>query len=176
MKQKKRERRDGGFMELVWPPGDGQGDFGEADIEYRRRVRTIKYLCLSFSNSNAGFTQEFWGETAQCVCQGLRDIFHHIGGVPQRIVFDNASGIGRSIKDKISMVDLFLRFKCHYGFSVSFCNPDAGHEKGHIENKIGYVRRNFFVLIPALDGLEMWNRELLFRGKGISIGLITRRA
>ena len=165
LKQKKRERRDGGFMELIWPPGEGQGDFGEADIEYRLRVRTIKYLCLSFPNSNAGFTQGFWGETAECICQGLQDIFHHIGGVPQRIVFDNASGIGRRIRDKISMVDLFLRFKCHYGFSVSFCNPNAGHEKGHIENKIGYIRRNFFVPIPVVDELEMWNRELLFQGE-----------
>lgn len=163
LKQKKRARREGGFMELCWPPGEGQGDFGEADIEYRSRVRTIKYLCLSFPNSNAGFTQVFWGETAECVCQGLRDIFHHIGGVPRRIVFDNASGIGRRIKDKISLVDMFLRFKCHYGFSVSFCNPDSGHEKGHVENKIGYLRRNVFVPMPVVDDLEEWNRDLLFQ-------------
>ncbi|MBM3284787.1 MAG: IS21 family transposase [Candidatus Aminicenantes bacterium] len=165
IKQRKRERREGGFLELIWPPGDGQGDFGEADIDYRGRLRTIKYLCLSFPNSNAGFIQGFWGETAECLCQGLQDIFHHIGGVPQRIVFDNGSGIGRRIREKVSLVDLFLRFKCHYGFSVSFCNPDSGHEKGHIENKIGYVRRNFFVPIPVLDDLEQWNRELFCRGE-----------
>jgi hypothetical protein len=51
--------------------------------------------------------------------------FNWIGGVPRRIVFDNASGVGRRVRDKVSLNDLFLRFKCHYGFSVSFCNPDA---------------------------------------------------
>jgi transposase len=42
--------------------------------------------------------------------------------------------VGRRVRDKVSLNDLFLRFKCHYGFSVSFCNPDAGHEKRHVEN------------------------------------------
>jgi hypothetical protein len=76
---------------------------------------------------------------------------------------------------------LFLRFKCHYGFSVSFCNPDAGHEKGHVENKVGYVRRNVFVPIPVVENLERWNQGLLSRmeedferphyKKGLTIGV-----
>ena len=102
----------------------------------------VEDFCLSFPHSNGGFVQTFGGETAECVCQGLGDIFRHIGGVPRRIVFDNAGGVGRRVRDKTSLNDLFLRFKCHYGFSVSFCNPDAGHEKGHVENKVGYVRWN----------------------------------
>lgn len=164
LKQRKRERGAGpGYLELVWPPGVAQGDFGEADILSGSQIRTIKYLCLSFPNSNGGFVQTFWGETAECVCQGLKDIFHHLGGVPRRIVFDNAGGVGRRVRDKVTLVDLFLRFKCHYGFSVNFCNPDAGHEKGHVENKIGYVRRNLFVPVPVVDDLERWNRELLVR-------------
>ena len=44
---------------------------------------------------------------------------------------------------------------------MSFCNPEAGHEKGHVENKVGYVRRNVFVPIPEVRDLESWNRELL---------------
>ena len=115
----------------------------------------------SFPHSNGGFVQTFGGETAECVCQGLEDIFDHIGEVPRRIVFDNAGGVGRRVWDKVSLNDLFLRFKCHRGFSVSFCNPEAGHEKGHVENKVGYVRRNFFVPMPEVADLESWNRELL---------------
>jgi transposase len=162
LKEKKRERgAEPGYLELVWPAGEAQADFGEADVVEEGVRRTTKYLCLSFPHSNGGFVQTFGGETAECVCQGLGDIFHHIGGVPRRIVFDNASGVGRRIRDKISLTDLFLRFKCHYGFSVSFCNPGAGHEKGHVENKVGYVRRNFFVPIPEVRDLESWNLELL---------------
>jgi len=166
LKEKKRERgAERGYLELVWPPGEAQADFGEADVVESGIKRAVKYLCLSFPHSNGGFVQTFGGETAECVCQGLGDIFHWIGGVPRRIVFDNAGAIGRRVRDKVTLNELFLRFKCHYGFSVSFCNPEAGHEKGHVENKVGYVRRNFFVPIPEVRDLESWNRELLGRGE-----------
>jgi transposase len=164
LKAKKQERgAEPGYLELIWPPGEGQADFGEADVLENGLRRTIKYLCLSFPHSNGGFVQAFGGETAECVCQGLGDIFHHLGGVPRRIIFDNAGGVGRRVRDKTSLNELFLRFKCHYGFSVSFCNPESGHEKGHVENKVGYVRRNFFVPIPEARDLVSWNRELLAR-------------
>ena len=159
----RKTERDGshGFLELIWSPAEAQADFGEADIIEEGEPRAVKYLCLSFPFSNAAYLQAFHGETAECVAQGLTDIFHHLGGVPRRIVFDNASGIGRRVRDKVSLAELFLRFKCHYGFSVSFCNPASGHEKGHVENKVGYLRRNLFVPIPVVDDLESWNRQLL---------------
>jgi len=166
VKKKKKERgAEPGYLELVWSLGEAQADFGEADVLRDGVQRMIKYLCLSFPRCNAAFFQIFGGETAECVCQGLRDIFHHIGGVPGRIVFDNTGGVGRRIRDKISLAELFLRFKCHYGFSVSFCNPASGHEKGNVENKVGYVRRNFFVPIPEVSDLENWNKEMLSKAE-----------
>jgi len=49
----------------------------------------------------------------------------------------------------------------HYGFCTNFCNPNSGHEKGHIENKVGYNRRNFLVPIPEFEDIKEFNRELL---------------
>ena len=167
LKQRKAERKESvGFLELVWAAGEAQADFGEADLIEAGVRRTVKYLTLSFPCSNGGYLQVFGGETAECVAQGLKDIFHRIGGVPSRIVFDNASGVGRRIRDRVTLADLFLRFKCHYGFSVSFCNPDSGHEKGNVENKVGYLRRNLLVPIPVVDSLEGWNAELLDLAEG----------
>ena len=77
-----------------------------------------------------GYCQVFCGETAECVCQGLQDIFNYIGGVPTLLVFDNATGVGRRVMDKIHETELFSRFRAHYGFQIRFCNPYAGHEKG----------------------------------------------
>jgi transposase len=162
VKQRKERRKESeGFLELVWAPGEAQADFGEADLIEAGVKRSVKYLTMSFPCSNGGYLQTFGGETAECVAQGLLDIFDHIGGVPRRIVFDNASGVGRRIRDRVILAELFLRFKCHYGFSVSFCNPASGHEKGHVENKVGYLRRNLFVPIPVVENLENWNEQLL---------------
>jgi len=148
-------------QELVWHPGETQADFGEADfIERGEKIRK-KYLTLSFPQSNNSFTQVFSGENAECVCQGLHDIFTYAGGVPLLIVFDNATGVGRRVGDAIRETKLFQQFRLHYGFSVRFCNPYAGYEKGNVENKIGYTRRNMFVPEPSFDAIEAFNLNLL---------------
>lgn len=149
------------FQELVWHPGEAQVDFGEADFQERQILVRKKYLTLSFPYSNDSFTQVFGGETAECVCQGLKDIFTFIGGVPGLLIFDNATGVGRRIGDRVRETELFSRFRSHYNFSVRFCNPDAGHEKGNVENKIGYTRHNLFVPPLAYDDIEAFNQDLL---------------
>jgi transposase len=154
------------FQELVWHPGEAQVDFGEADFYEQGELCRKKYLTVSFPNSNRGFCQVFGGETSECVCQGLQDIFNWIGGVPRVLVFDNATGVGRRIGDETREVQLFQQMRAHYGFLVRFCNPNAGHEKGNVENKVGTVRRNRFVPIPSYDSIEDYNRSLLRESAG----------
>jgi len=153
-------RRQEGALELVWPPGECQVDFGEADFYLAGQLRLYKYLCVSFPHSNAAYVQLFGGETAECVVHGLSDIFQHIGGIPTRLIFDNATGVGRRVGEKIRMTEVFLRFKAHGGFEVTFCNPAAGREKGNVENKVGYMRRNFFVPLPSFLDVQDYNRSL----------------
>lgn len=51
-----------------------------------------------------------------------------------------------SLRNELGIVsEGFLRFMVHYGFRSNFCNPRSGHEKGSVENKVGYHRRNLFV-------------------------------
>ena len=148
-------------QELVWHPGETQADFGEADFIERGEQIRKKYLTFSFPYSNDSFTQVFGGETAECVCQGLQDIFEYIGGVPRVIIFDNATGVGRRVGDNIQETQLFHRMRAHYGFSVRFCNPYSGHEKGNVETKVGYTRRNLFVPVPQYEDVVAYNQSLL---------------
>ena len=55
---------------------------------------------------------------------------------------------------------LFRRLRPHYGFTARFCNPSAGKEKGNVEGKVGYTRRNFFVPVPEVDDLQGYDRGL----------------
>ncbi|CAM2937186.1 hypothetical protein SARO104761_09660 [Salinicoccus roseus] len=34
------------------------------------------------------------------------------------------------------------------------CNPCSGHEKGSVENKVGYIRHNFFSASPVMESFE----------------------
>ena len=84
-----------GFLLLDWLPGECQVDFGQAGFRVRGVVTRGHFLVVTFPHSNVGLAQVFWGETAECVCQGLRDVFEFLGGVPLRAVFDNATEVGR---------------------------------------------------------------------------------
>ncbi len=155
------------FLDLVWAPGEAQADFGEADFYVMDVRRRLSYFVLTFPFSNVGLAQVFPGENAECVCQALKD-FEHIGGVPSRIVFDNAAGVGRRIGDAARTTQLFSAFAAHYGFAFSFCNPNAGHEKGSVENKVGFIRRNLFVPVPSFDSGRRFNKTLLTRCMALS--------
>ena len=42
------------------------------------------------------------------------------------------------------------------GFEAEFCNPAEAQEKGGVEGKISYFRRNRFVPIPHDFGILKW--------------------
>ena len=107
------------YLDLDWEPGDAQADFGEADF-YVGGVRTrMSFFVMTFPYSNVGIAQVFPGENAECVCQALRNIFEHVAGVPRRILFDTAAGVGRRVGDAVCTTEMFSAFAAHYGFAYS---------------------------------------------------------
>ena len=90
--------RDEAFMDLVWHPGEAQADFGEVDVLLRGVVQRMHHFVLDFPYSNVGLVQLMPGENAECTCLALRNLFEWLGGVPERIVFDNAAGVGRGAR------------------------------------------------------------------------------
>ena len=152
-----------GYLPLEHIPGEAQGDFGDAEYYEHGQVYSGKYLNLSFPHSNQGYFQLFKGENQECLFEGLVSIFEHIGGVPPRIWFDNT----RTIVTKVlkdggrTLTDDFLRFSEHYRFEAVFCNVEAGHEKGNVESKVGYHRRNWLVPVPHFERLSEFNQGLL---------------
>jgi len=151
------------FLPLEHPAGEAQVDFGEADFYERGVLIHGYYLTVSYPYSNGGYTQLFKGANLECLLEGLKNIFAYAGGVPRRIWLDNLSPVVAKIlkAGERKLTDGFLRFKEHYRLSLAFCNPDAGHEKGNVENKVGYHRRNLLVPPPQFDDLRQFNETLL---------------
>lgn len=169
VKQKKealRLKKTDGYIPLNHDPGEAQADFGTADFyENGKLYHEAKYLVLSFPYSNGGFLQLNYGENMECLLEGLVAIFEHIGGVPTEIWFDNT----RTIVTKVikgggrDVAERFRRFCEHYRIKPVFMNPESGWEKGNVENKVGYLRRNELVPVPRFDDLAEENRHLLGR-------------
>ncbi len=165
--EKKKElhpKKNEGYLPLQHHPGEAQADFGYADFyENGKLHHEAKYLVLSFPYSNGGYLQLNYGENMECLLEGLVAMFEYIGGVPTEIWFDNTrtivtdiiKGGGREITER------FQRFSEHYRFKPVFMNPESGWEKGNVENKVGYLRRNELVPVPRFEQLPAKNKELL---------------
>jgi hypothetical protein len=67
----------------------------------------------------------------------------------------------KDAQGKPEVTEQFLRFAMHHGSEVRFCNPNSGHEKGNVENSVGYLRRNLMVPEPRFTSLGDYNESLL---------------
>ncbi len=143
-------------------PGTAQVDFGEASFKYKGELVDLSYLVLSFPYSNSFYMQVFKGQNKECFMEGLKRIFHRLGGVPRVIRFDNLSPAVKKVlpNGERELTEEFYQFVFHYNFEVEFCNPGKGNEKGHVEAMVKYVRNNFFNPEPVINDLESFNESL----------------
>jgi transposase len=141
-----------------------QVDFGKILVTGKNGAEeTWHELIVSFPWSNAGFAQVCRFETKECLCEALQRIFEFICGVPLRILFDNMSSAVVHVEEhgKRRLTEMFMRFTMHHRFKAEFCNPESPQEKGNVENKVGYIRRNYLLPPPKVEDLEEFNRKLL---------------
>jgi hypothetical protein len=109
--------------------------------------------------------QVFPSENQECLLEGLKCVFYHIGGVPARLRCDNMTTAVAQVLEGTERIitDGFYRFMLHHRFKSDFCAPGKGNEKGSVENKVGYTRRNMLVPVPVIDDFDAFNIELLRR-------------
>src|SRR5262249_23131283 len=150
------------FVPLLHPPGEGQVDFGRAEGVVAGVRHKAALFVLTLPHSNARFGCLFPRECTETFHEGHARAFAFFGGVATRISYDNS---------KIAVVKLigpherhlsreFLRLQSHFAFAAHFCRLRQAHEKGHVENGVGYVRRNFLVPGPERDTWDELNEHL----------------
>ena len=150
------------FVPLLHPPGEGQVDFGRAEVVVAGVRHQAALFVLTLPYSNARFGCLFPRECTEAFHEGHARAFAFFGGVATRISYDNS---------KIAVVKLigpherrltreFLRLQSHFAFASHFCRLRQAHEKGHVENGVGYVRRNFLVPVPQADSWGDLNAHL----------------
>jgi transposase len=153
-----------GYLPISQPKGHAQADFGAFKYYDGLGIGHKGYaLLVTFPYSNAGWMQVFPAENQECLLEGLKQIFYHIGGVPIRLRLDNMTTAVAQVLEGTERVlsDGFYRFKLHHRFEADFCNPASGNEKGNVENKVGYDRRNMLVPVPVIEDFTAFNEELL---------------
>ena len=149
---------------LTHPPAEAQVDFGLTEVVQDGEFKDIHCLVMSLPYSNGGFVVPMPAENQECFLEGLKMLFSQVGFVPRKLRLDNLSAAvvkARSNGKETVFTDAFQRFSAHYGFEPIACNPYKGQEKGHVENKVGYTRYQFFVPAPVIHDLEHLTKLLL---------------
>jgi transposase len=150
------------FVPLSHRAGGAQADFGEAQVTLRGKQVKVAMFVMTLPHSDAIFCQVFPKECTETFQEGHRRAFEFFEGVPQRISYDNSKiavakivgGRGREVTSE------FMRLAGHYLFAYHFCRVRRPNEKGHVENLVGYARRNYLVPVPVVDSLEKLNADL----------------
>ena len=121
-----------GYLPIEHPQGHAQTDFGIFKYyDGLGAARDGYALIVTFPYSNAGWMQVFPSQNQECLLEGLKRIFYHIGGVPIRLRCDNMTTAVAQILNGTERIltDGFYRFKLHHRFETDFCNPASGNEK-----------------------------------------------
>jgi transposase len=153
------------FVPLSFDPSEAvQIDWGEATVYFGERKVTINLFCMRLCYSCDIYVKAFLRQNEESFLEGLVSGFEYFGGVPRKVIFDNAKvavkeGFGSVAKAQ----DRYLALKAHYAFELVFCNPSSGNEKGLVENLVGWFRRNVLVPLPREKDIIALN--LMLRGK-----------
>jgi transposase len=150
------------FVPLLHPPGEGQVDFGRAEVIVAGVRHKAALFVLTLPYSNARFGRLFPRECTEAFHEGHARAFAFFGGVATRLSYDNSkiAVIKLTGPHERQLTQEFLRLQAHFTFGAHFCRLRQAHEKGHVENGVGYVRRNFLVPVPEGDSWDNLNAQL----------------
>jgi transposase len=161
--QAARQQHAEAFVPLTHRPGEAQVDFGHAEIRLDGAPTKVALFVLTLPYSDALFCCAFPKECTEAFLEGHRRAFDYLGGAPRRISYDNSKIAVAKITGSRSreVTREFQRLRSHFLFEAHFCLVRRANEKGHVENLVGYARRNFLVPVPAVPSFEALNADLL---------------
>ena len=145
------------YVPLEHRPGEtGQVDFGEAEVEIGGKIVKAQLFVMWLGYSGATYVQAYPAQPQEVFFAGHVSAFEFFGGVSREIWYDNLSSAVRKVLkgSKREENDSFISFRTHYLYKAEYCNVASGWEKGGVEGRVGYVRRNWLI---GARGFESWD-------------------
>jgi transposase len=161
--QLRKKSRQKIYIPLSYEPGEtAQVDFGEAEVIIAGKRETAHLFVTWLGYSGATYVQAYPAETQAIFFAGHVAAFDFYGGVPREIWYDNLKiAVNKMLKGRNRKEqDAFIGFRSHYLYQAQFCNVRAGWEKGGVEGRVGYVRRNWLVPIEEFESWSALNDYL----------------
>jgi len=149
------------FVPLSHPPGEAQYDFGEAMVIIAGEERKAALSVMTLPYSDVFHLSAYPRECTETFQAGHVAAFKFFGGVPTRTSYDNSRiAVKKVVGKERELTNGFLALESHFLFTHHFCRVARGNEKGHVENLVGYGRRNFLVPVPSFSSFAELNAHL----------------
>lgn len=138
-----------------------QIDWGIASAYIKGVRQEVNLFCARLCYSCKPIVLAYSRQNEESFLDALQKTFFLIGGVPKKIIFDNAKvavkeGFGHHAVKQAG----YSMLSAHYAFEAVFCNAGEGHEKGLVEGLVGLTRRRMMVPLPRVENLEELNAIL----------------
>jgi transposase len=149
------------FVPLSHPPGHAQFDFGEATVVVAgdRCKAALGVITLPYSDTY--FLSAYPRECTETFQAAHVAGFEFFAAVPLRISYDNTTiAVSKVMGKERTLTRGFLTLESHHLFDHHFCRVGRGNEKGHVENHVGYSRRNLLVPVPSFPSWAALNDYL----------------
>ena len=141
------------FLTLHFAPGEClQVDWGSwGSIPVGNTRRRLSFFVAVLCYSRLVYVEFTLGQSQEHFLHCHQNAFAFFRGVPASVMVDNCKTavLSHPLGQPAQFNPRYLDFAHHYGFTIRACGVRQAHEKGRVENAVGYTKHNF------LHGLEL---------------------
>ena len=150
-----RPPRAPAFLTLAFAPGEcAQVDWGQfGSIPVGNTSRRLSFFVMVLCYSRMMYVEFTVSETMEHFLAAHANAFEFFAAVPARCMVDNLKSaiLRRVIGEAPVFNPRYKDFADHFGFTISPCGVGQAHEKGRVENAVGYVKKNFLAGLEPSD-------------------------
>ncbi len=139
--------RKGAYIPLTFAKGEAfQFDWSEEIVEIGGLVKKVHVAQIRLCHSRMRFCVAYEREEMAMVMDAHIRAHDFLGGLCGRGIYDNL----KTVVDEIGpgkerrYNKRFLQLSSHYLFEITACTPEAGWEKGQVENQVKTNRNHVF--------------------------------
>jgi transposase len=153
--RKVRPVRRAAFLKLDFQPGDAaQADWGSfGSVQAGNATRRLSFFVMVLCHSRLMYVLFTLGQAMEHFLDAHQKAFAFFGAVPRRLIVDNLKSavLLRPAGEAPVLHPRYRDFADHYGFKIVPCGVRKPHEKGIVENSVGYLKKNFLAGLAISD-------------------------
>jgi transposase len=150
-----RPPRSPAFLTLAFAPGEcAQVDWGQfGSVPVGNTSRRLSFFVMVLCYSRMMYVEFTLSETMEHFLAAHANAFAFFGAVPGRCMVDNLKSavLRRAIGEAPVFNPRYKDFADHFGFTIAPCGVGQAHEKGRVENAVGYIKKNFLAGLEVSD-------------------------